>query len=84
MACLSPDGTLTVQASAVLTAFLTAKSPEEAALTTDLPLFRVRSSVRELIEAGLLEPEGDAFRVTGAGRSQLDATSEPAATSPPP
>jgi len=73
MACIAPDGTLTVQARAVLAAFAQPHTPEDVATTIDLPLFRIRSSLRELVEAGLLEAAGAQFQTTDAGRLRLAA-----------
>lgn len=73
MACISPDGTLTAQARLVLAAFEAPSRPEDVARATDLALFRIRSSLRELVDAGLLEASGDGYVVTGAGRERLAA-----------
>jgi len=73
MACISADGTLTVQARLVLTAFQSPRTPEDVAATTDIALFRIRGSLRELVTAGLIEQVGDGYRITVAGRQQLAA-----------
>ena len=73
MACISSDGTLTVQAKLVLTAFQTPRTPEDVAAATELALFRIRGSLRELIAAGLLEQSGDTFQITTAGQQRLAA-----------
>lgn len=72
MACMAADGTLTVQAKLVLTAFQTPRTAEDVAATTDLALFRIRGSLRELVAAGLLEQIGDAYQITRAGRQRLE------------
>jgi predicted transcriptional regulator len=71
MACVSPDGTLTAQARIVLAGFASPHTPEEVAATTELALFRIRSSLRELVAAGLLEQVGDAYRTTAEGQQRL-------------
>lgn len=76
MPCISADGTLTVQAKLVLAALRTPLTPENLAATTDLALFRIRSSLRELVAAGLLEQIGDAYQITNMGKQRL---AEPAA-----
>jgi hypothetical protein len=54
MACVSPDGKPTESGTKMLRALqLGPKSPEEVARETGLPLFRVRSGLRELTQAGL-------------------------------
>lgn len=72
MACINPDGTLTPSAQAVLKAAETPCSPAEIAKAANLPLFRVRSSLRELVEAGLLREENGSFTLTGEGRARLN------------
>lgn len=74
MACIAPDGTLTTQARAVLAALDHPHTPEEVAADTGLPLYRIRSSLRELVDAGLLEPEGGAYRATATGRARIVAS----------
>jgi DNA-binding IclR family transcriptional regulator len=76
MACVAADGTLTLQAKVVLDALRSPHSAEEVAASTDLPLFRIRGSLRELVAAGLLAPDGDTYQLTATGRQRL---AEPAA-----
>jgi hypothetical protein len=73
MACITPDGTVTVQARKVLNAFLGRATPEDAAAATELPVYRIRSSLRELLAAGLIVAEGDGYRTTEAGRERIAA-----------
>jgi predicted transcriptional regulator len=74
MACIAPDGSLTTQAKAVLRAMEAPVSLDEVARSTEIPLYRIRGSVRELVEAGLVESIDSAFRATAAGRSRLEGT----------
>jgi len=54
MACISPDGKPTESGAKMLRALQAGSgSPEEIAKEAGLPLFRVRSGLRELTEAGL-------------------------------
>lgn len=46
-------------------------TPEEIAGRADLPLFRVRSSLRELVQAGLIEEKENKYRTTERGREAL-------------
>jgi len=71
MACISPDGTLTVAGRKVLAAFQTAQTSEDVAASTDLPLFQIRGSLRELAAAGLIESSGGGYRITASGRERL-------------
>ncbi|MEJ5314979.1 MULTISPECIES: hypothetical protein [Anaerolinea] len=72
MACVNPDGTLTPSALAVLKAVKQAPQTAEAlAALVGLPLFRVRSSLRELREAGLLIESGGVYHLTPQGEETL-------------
>ena len=74
MACVNADGTLTGSAQAVLNAARESASPAEIAAATGLPLYRIRSSLRELCGAGLLEAQLDGkYRLTAAGVERVDA-----------
>lgn len=75
MACITTDGTLTPVARTILQRL---QQPAEAltvAAETGIPLFRVRSSLRELAEAGLLAESADQFQLTGLGMERLAAES---------
>jgi hypothetical protein len=59
MACVNPDGTLTQSASTMLRALNSPATPDQVAKATDLPLYRVRSGLREMVEAKMaIEHEG--------------------------
>jgi DNA-binding IclR family transcriptional regulator len=70
MACLNPDGTLTSSAEAILAAIQTSNRPEDIAQATGLPLYRVRSSLRELVELGLLLETSETYAVLRGGAAQ--------------
>ncbi|MBN1682546.1 hypothetical protein JW865_03220, partial [Candidatus Bathyarchaeota archaeon] len=56
MPCISADGKPTESGLATLNAIKTgASTPQEIANITSQPLFRVRSGLRELVNAGFLE-----------------------------
>ena len=57
MGCVNPDGTLSSQAESILKALVSPKELEEVARETGLPLYRVRSAVRELSGADLVEED---------------------------
>lgn len=72
MACVNADGTLTKSAQAVLEALRAPATPAEVAGKTGFPLFRIRSSLRELKEAGLLDEMLDGrYRLTAAGLERV-------------
>lgn len=71
MACISADGTLTESARKMLQVLQSPATPEEVAQATGLPLFRVRSGLREMAQAGLVEEQEGRYTLTEAGRQKL-------------
>jgi predicted transcriptional regulator len=68
MACISPDGKPTESGSKMLRALQAGlKSPEEISRNTGLPLFRVRSGLRELGQAGLIVEKAGKYEITEKG-----------------
>lgn len=74
MACINPDGTVTPSASKILRAALSPLTPPQIADATGLPLYRIRSSLRELVQAALLRENGEVYTVTEAGRTRAAAS----------
>jgi hypothetical protein len=71
MACINPDGTLTPTAQAVISALKTCSSAGEIGLATGLPIYRVRATIRELIEAGLVLEKGGQYQLADSGKERL-------------
>jgi len=72
MACISPDGKPTESGTKMLRALQTGLgSPEEIAREARLPLFRVRSGLRELNQAGLASQKGDKYELSPKGIEAL-------------
>lgn len=68
MACISPDGKPTESGTKMLRALKSGSgSPEEIARSAGLPLFRVRSGIRELTQAGLASQKDDRYEITEKG-----------------
>jgi predicted methyltransferase len=67
MGCVNPDGTLSTQAEAILRVLVNPTELEVVARETGLPLYRVRSAVRELTEANLVQQTEGIFRATSTG-----------------
>ena len=68
MACISPDGKPTESGTKMLHALEPGfGSPEEIAEDTGLSLFRVRSGLRELAQAGLAKQKDDKYELTEKG-----------------
>jgi Mn-dependent DtxR family transcriptional regulator len=73
MACVNADGTITATAKALLKSLETALSAEDIARRLGQPLFRVRSSLRELAEAGFVVAQGDKYQTTEEGKKKAAA-----------
>jgi predicted transcriptional regulator len=71
MACINVDGTLVASARKLLLSLLEPTTIEEAAKRADLPLFRVRASMREFLQAGFVSEASGTYILTDAGRAKL-------------
>lgn len=71
MGCINPDGTLAPSARTVLEFLKSPKNPLEVAQHTGMPMYRVRMSLRELSEAGLLSETDGLYQITEAGLERL-------------
>lgn len=73
MACVKSDGTISASAISILKALHgVTLSPGEIAQETGLPFFRVRSSLRELEESGLvIQVSADAYTISPLGEACL-------------
>jgi len=71
LACISPDGKPTESGKKLLSAVMAPHVPEEVAVETQLPLFRVRSGLRELSEAGYVKGDQERYSLTDAGKEAL-------------
>lgn len=68
MACISPDGKPTESGTKMLRALKAGLgTPEEIAREAGLPLFRVRSGLRELTQAGLANQKDDKYELSSKG-----------------
>lgn len=78
MACINPDGTLSVVAQRVLTELRRPHTAAAAARAVGLPLFRIRATVRETSRAGLIaqarQDPGDEpiWQLTALGEEALE------------
>jgi DNA-binding IclR family transcriptional regulator len=73
MACISPDGKPSVSGAGMLRALKAkAGSAEEVAQKAGLPLFRVRSGLRELAQAGLVSQKGEKYQLSAKGSELAD------------
>lgn len=77
MACLNSDGSLTVVAGAILDALGTTSDAGDVATATGLPLYRVRSALREMLQSGLVETVDTGYALTVRGRELLAPAHKP-------
>jgi predicted transcriptional regulator len=73
MACVSADGTITSTAKALIKSLDVPLRAEEIAARLGAPLFKVRSSLRELVEAGLVMVQGDKYIASEEGKKKATA-----------
>jgi hypothetical protein len=72
MACLPSDDILGSTGVSVLLTLTITTTLEDVAQKTGLPLFRVRGTVRRLLEAGFTRQVGQMFEITPAGIETLE------------
>jgi len=65
--CVKPDGTLEPMAQAIVRALRTPRTTEGVCEHLRLPLYRVRSTMRELVEAGLVAETAGGYALTATG-----------------
>ena len=72
MACISPDGKPTESGTKMLRALKSGLgTPEEIAKSTQLPLFKVRSGLRELTQAGLASEKNNEYEIADKGKELI-------------
>jgi len=71
MACVNADGSLTPIAKKVLSAMLEPRNAVEISNITGVPLYRVRSSLRELTQLTAILVIGDRYQISDNGRQLL-------------
>ncbi len=72
MGCISPDGKPTESGRKMLAALQKGmRSPEDIVREAGLPLFRVRSGLRDIVGAGLAEQKGESYDITTKGLELL-------------
>ncbi len=72
MPCVSVDGTPTPSGLSVLAAIRSGKTtPEEIAGAADMSLYRVRSGLRQLAQAGYVAESNGLFSLTSPGIAAL-------------
>jgi predicted transcriptional regulator len=72
MVCLPSDDILGSTGVSVLLTLTTPTTLEDVAQKTGLPLFRVRGTVRRLMEAGLTHQVAQMYEITPEGIGKLE------------
>ncbi|WP_216831426.1 hypothetical protein [Alkalihalobacterium elongatum] len=73
MACVNPDGTLTSSAKALLSAIQDqALTPEDISKKIGQPLFKVRSSLRDMKSGGFVVQNEENYSVSEGARKLLN------------
>jgi predicted transcriptional regulator len=70
MACINPDGTITESAKGLLRILKEPLALEEISKKSGQPLFKIRSSLREMVGAGLVQEEGEKYVATEEGKKK--------------
>jgi predicted transcriptional regulator len=68
MACVNPDGTLSKTAMKILEVIKVSSKIEEISAKTEVPIFLLRSSMRDLVDAGVAKAEGEQYVITDKGK----------------
>ena len=72
MACIEPDGSLTLTGQRLLEEVAKQPlTPQEIARLLEEPIFKMRARIREMVEAELIEEEDGAYSVTEKGRGMV-------------
>jgi predicted transcriptional regulator len=71
MPCIDSSGKPTESGRRILAALTNPTTLEDAARQAGLPLYLVRSGVREITRAGLIEEKNGLYVLTAAGRALL-------------
>ncbi|MDD3520306.1 MAG: DUF742 domain-containing protein [Actinomycetota bacterium] len=71
MACVNADGTISATAKELLELVSEPYSVEDIAEKLKRPLYKVRVSLRELNEAGLIDKVNDKYIISEAGKEKI-------------
>ncbi len=76
MPCINPDGTLTEAALTLMKVITEYHSLDEVASITDIPLYLVRATARDLLNTKLVAEEDGRYYLTDLGSDKLKLTIE--------
>lgn len=71
MACVNPDGTLSSSAKGLLEILNNPRTAEEVSQKLNRPMFKVRSSLREMLEAKMISLAEDKYVITEEGNKKI-------------
>jgi len=71
MPCVNPDGSITDSAKALLKVIETPLTAEEISKKAGQPLFKIRSSLREMVGAELIKEEGNKYVISESGKEKI-------------
>ena len=71
MACVNPDGTITSSARELLGILNSPLTAEEISQKLNRPMFKVRISLREMLEAELISLDEDRYIITEEGKNKI-------------
>lgn len=74
MPCINADGTLTEAAVTLMKEMAEHPSLDEVAAITDIPLYLVRATARDLLNTKLVTEEGGRYSLTDLGSDKLRLT----------
>jgi len=71
MPCVNPDGSITDSAKALLKVIESPLTAEEISKKVGQPLFKIRSSLREMVDAELIKEEGNKYVISESGKEKI-------------
>jgi predicted transcriptional regulator len=71
MGCINPDNSLTETAKKLLRIVSVPSPVEQIAKKLDLPIFKIRSSIREMTKAGLITEMNEQYVISEKGKELL-------------
>ena len=72
MACIEPDGSLTLTGQRLLEEIAKEPlTPKEIAAVLEEPIFKMRARIREMVEADLIEENDGAYSITEKGTGMV-------------